>query len=132
MLSNVTENSSDIRRSKTKFFEFKFKFDSFAKINLVHDHQREQWALPEEFIDVISTVTFAEFRVRSRIFILEFDETLEDFQTKFHRVIKVIEFVQTNHSIKNLARSLLSIGDFLNYVKQKGEVLFVSTTFLLV
>jgi len=72
--------------------------------------------LPEEFIHEVGSVSYYEFRVRTRILIAEFDETFADLKRKFENIIKIIEFLQLDQSIKQLARSLLSVGDFLNYV----------------
>ena len=47
----------------------------------------------------------------------EFQETVDDLKGKFEKVTQIEEFLQHNSSIKQLARSLLSIGDFLNYVR---------------
>ncbi|CAF0934322.1 unnamed protein product [Rotaria sordida] len=91
------------------------------EINLVHDHPRENWALPEEFIHEISSISYYAFRVQTRILITEFDETFDDFKRKYESIIRVINFLQHNSSIKQLARSLLSIGDFLNYDSYAGN-----------
>ena len=86
------------------------------QISLVHDHPREQWALPEEFIHEITCISHCEFRIRTRILMAEFDDTFDDFKRKFQLVVKITTFLQVDPSLKQLARSLLSVGDFLNYV----------------
>ncbi|CAF0938270.1 unnamed protein product [Rotaria sordida] len=91
------------------------------EINLIHDHPRENWTLPEEFIHEISSISYYAFRVQTRILITEFDETFDDFKRKYESIIRVINFLQHNSSIKQLARSLLSIGDFLNYDSYAGN-----------
>jgi hypothetical protein len=79
--------------------------------------------LPEEFIHEVGSVSYYEFRVRTRILIAEFDETFADLKRKFENIIKIIEFLQLDQSIKQLARSLLSVGDFLNYVSVR-QIIF--------
>ncbi|CAF2466390.1 unnamed protein product [Rotaria sp. Silwood2] len=91
------------------------------EINLVHDYPRENWTLPEEFIHEIGLILYYGFRVRTRILITEFDETFDDFKRKYESIIKVINFLQHDSSIKQLARSLLSVGDFLNYGSYAGN-----------
>ncbi|CAF1967434.1 unnamed protein product [Rotaria magnacalcarata] len=88
---------------------------------LVHDHPREVWAIPEEFIHEVGLISFYDFRVRTRILITEFDETFNDFKRKCEKIIQIVDFVQHDMSIKQLARSLLSIGDFLNYGSYAGN-----------
>jgi hypothetical protein len=78
--------------------------------------------LPEEFIHEVGSVSYYEFRVRTRILIAEFDETFADLKRKFENIIKIIEFLQLDQSIKQLARSLLSVGDFLNYVSVRRMI----------
>ncbi|CAF1232895.1 unnamed protein product [Adineta ricciae] len=91
------------------------------EISLIHDHPREQWALPEEFIHEITCISHCEFRIRTRILIAEFDDTFDDFKRKFQLVIKITTFLQVDPSLKQLARSLLSVGDFLNYGSYAGN-----------
>ncbi|CAF3576102.1 unnamed protein product [Rotaria socialis] len=91
------------------------------EIILVHDHPREVWAIPEEFIHEVGLISFYDFRVRTRILITEFDETFNDFKRKYEKIIQIIDFLQHDISIKQLARSLLSIGDFLNYGSYAGN-----------
>ncbi len=79
--------------------------------------------MPEEFIHEVGSVSYYEFRVRTRILIAEFDETFADLKRKFENIIKIIEFLQLDQSIKQLARSLLSVGDFLNYVSVR-QIIF--------
>ncbi|CAF0774445.1 unnamed protein product [Adineta steineri] len=91
------------------------------EIILVHDSPREQWTLPEEFIHEVGSLSSYEFRTRTRILIIEFDETFDDLKRKFETVIKIITFLQADSSLKQLARSLLSVGDFLNYGSYAGN-----------
>ncbi|CAF0948549.1 unnamed protein product [Rotaria sp. Silwood1] len=91
------------------------------EINLVHDHPRENWTLPEEFIHQIGSISCYGFRVQTRILITEFDEIFDDFKRKYEHIIRVIDFLQHDSSIKQLARSLLSVGDFLNYGSYAGN-----------
>ena len=65
----------------------------------------------------VGSVSHYEFRVRSRVLKAEFEETFDDLKVKFEKVTQIEDFLQHNASIKQLARSLLSIGDFLNYVR---------------
>ncbi len=65
----------------------------------------------------MSSVSNYEFRVQTLVLISEFDETFDDFKQKFAHINRIIDFLQLDSSIKKLARSLLSVGDFLNYVR---------------
>ena len=83
----------------------------------MHNFSTEDWTAPEQFVHVISLVPYYELRIRTMLLMCEFDETFNDFKRKFEHIIRVINFLQCDSSIKQLARSLLSIGDFLNYVR---------------
>lgn len=103
---------------EVKYKNLNIQIQKFSfQIELVNGHPPEQWAIPEQFVSQMSAISHYTFRVNTLILISEFDETFDDYKRKFQHIIRVIGFLQNETSIKQLARSLLSIGDFLNYVE---------------
>jgi hypothetical protein len=118
MSSDAHQNLTNSRRSKSfqRGHAFFITLLSPSQVSLVHDHSPEQWGLPEQVYHELSSVSHYEFRVASRILMAEFDELVQDFKQKFENISKTMHFLEHNSSIKQFARSLLSVGDFLNYV----------------
>lgn len=83
----------------------------------MHTYPPEDWEPPEHFVHEISLVPCYEFRIRTMIAVCEFDETFNSYQQKFQHIIGIIDFIRSDSLLKELARSLLCIGDFLNHVR---------------
>lgn len=72
--------------------------------------------MEEKLAFALWKIPSCELRIKARIFSSDFAEICADFEKKFKKVRTVMNFLLDNSSLKLLARTILSIGDFLNHV----------------